>query len=250
MKTGIAVSIILLLGSIMIVRQHKNITSLREQNQSLSEMDREIASLRDQNLLLSNGNTDAHQLQNARAEHLELMKLRAQVSDLRRAGKTPKEIGAAIRATRSQIEAEKRGAELLWEQAMAKVDSEKTLPALSTLSSIVRELAKLNGEFPNSIEQANQWAQSTRFHSYFNVMMTNTSSDIIPLSAFEFLPRAEPLKFGEASPTLFLRERQPRHQPEGGWKRAYAFSDKQTVEIALSDGNFDAWEREHLTNKP
>jgi uncharacterized protein YoxC len=250
MKTGIAVSIILLLGSIMIVRQHKNITSLREQNQSLSEMDREIASLRKQNLLLSNGNVDTNQLQNARSEHVELMKLRGQVSDIRRIAKTPEEMRAAIQTIRSQIEVEKKGAELLWEQAKAKVDSEKMLPTLTTLSSIVRELAKLNGEFPNSIEQANQWAQSTRFHSYFNVMMTNTSADIVPLSAFEFLPRGEPLKFGEARPALFLREREPRRQPEGGWKRAYAYSDRNAVEVALPDGDFATWEREHLTSKP
>jgi len=250
MKTGIAVSIILLFGSIVIARQHKNIGSLRQQNQSLAELESEIAGLRNQNLLLSNGNVDTNQLQRARAEHVELMKLRAQVSEVRRAAKTPEEIGSAIQAIRSQIEVEKKGAELLWEQARAKVDSEKNVPALSTFSSIVRELAKLHGEFPNSIEQASQWAQSTRFQSYFDVMMTHTSPDIVPLSTFEFMSRAGSLKFGEARPSLYLRERQPRAQPEGGWKRAYAYSDKQTVEIALPDANFETWERDHLTNKP
>jgi hypothetical protein len=118
------------------------------------------------------------------------------------------------------------------------------------LNSVLIQIAKTKGEFPFSIEQAAQWAESTRFAQYFRLMMTNPPAETIGLGTFEILPRTQSIKFSAETPALYLRERISRPQPDGGFKRGYAYSDRSTVEIALPDGNYEPWESEHMTKKP
>lgn len=251
MKTAIIVSGIVLFGALLTAEWHTSIVSIRAQNAFLSNEVRQVARIQNQNRLLKGPPIDTNRLALLRGERVELMRLRSEVAEYRRAAaKTPKEVNTAIESDRLEAVAERRKADLLVQQETAKALSDKTIPLISTLTSIVRSIAKAKGEFPGSLEQANEWAQATKFAQFFKLMMTNSSPDIIPLTMFEFLPREEVMKFSEAGSKLLLRERQARAQPGGGWKRAYAYSDRKTIEVELPDGNFEAWEREHLTNKP
>jgi hypothetical protein len=251
MKTKIAVVLILIVGAATILQRHFTILTLREQNRSLLKKGSEVANLSNENLELKKRLVDSNEISAFRAERGSLMKLRSEASELRRSGaKSPQELAQEIRMANEQAETEQKKAALLESQENARLLSEKVMSSIGGLNSVLFQTAKTKGEFPFSIEQAAQWAESTRFAQYFTLMMTNPPAETIGLGAFEILPRTQSIKFSAETPALYLRERTPRPQPDGGFKRAYAYSDRKTVEIALPEGNYESWESEHLTKKP
>jgi hypothetical protein len=47
--------------------------------------------------------------------------------------------------------------------------------------------------------------------------------------------------------TILFRERQARRSPTGEWFKVYGFADGHTEIHSEPDGNFEAWERQHVT---
>jgi RNA polymerase sigma factor (sigma-70 family) len=67
----------------------------------------------------------------------------------------------------------------------------------------------------------------------------------VDLNTFEIIPQPTPLRFDWPEVAVF-RERTPRQTGDGKWVRVYGMVDGQAVEQTSEDGNFDAWEKQHL----
>jgi hypothetical protein len=48
--------------------------------------------------------------------------------------------------------------------------------------------------------------------------------------------------------TVVLREQQARQSPDGKWSKAYGFADGHSEIHVEADGNFEAWEKEHIVS--
>jgi hypothetical protein len=48
------------------------------------------------------------------------------------------------------------------------------------------------------------------------------------------------------SNTILMREREPHQTPNGTWKKVYGFADGSSRTVETPDGNFQAWEQEHM----
>jgi hypothetical protein len=71
-------------------------------------------------------------------------------------------------------------------------------------------------------------------------------SNISQTLAYDIIPHAQPAKTPEARFAI-LREREPRLQPNGTWKRAYGYSDGSAETVELPTRDFDRWESEQAT---
>ncbi len=50
----------------------------------------------------------------------------------------------------------------------------------------------------------------------------------------------------DPSKTVVLREKQAHQLPGGKWAKVYGFADGHSEVHKEADGNFDAWEKEHI----
>jgi hypothetical protein len=209
----------------------------------------------------NNVEPDAAELERLRAEHRELLRLRGEMSALRARGALSREnLEEKIREGRAETESAQRETELvLARQQAARVSKER----MSTLSSYVSWAtlgARLSGgTIPRSWEEVQQsidrpflpTAKQTperleRMRQHLRDWFTNTArNETHSLAAFEFISAGGSVDWETPEAgrgVLFLREREPRPQPNGGWARAYGFLNGE-VRQAISDSpDFTAWE--------
>lgn len=179
------------------------------------------------------------QIASLRAERAELMQLRAGLPKLRDQARSTNEFAAEIarlnaEATRHQVSARAIETAFVEEQrskavrgvldqfkvclAMVRVQPEVPLPR--SVTEVERLIAAGGGQAPVA---GNVWTNLGRSFPPFHVSR----------ESFEFLPNHSP---------LLLRERQPRHLPDGQWARYYLRTNLQTVQILQSTEDFTTWE--------
>jgi hypothetical protein len=49
---------------------------------------------------------------------------------------------------------------------------------------------------------------------------------------------------------IIFREQNPHQNPSGGWERIYVFADGRVETQYSDDGNFDAYEKQHMVPPP
>jgi hypothetical protein len=49
---------------------------------------------------------------------------------------------------------------------------------------------------------------------------------------------------------ILCREHTARQSPDGKWERIYGMADGSVVLQTSEDGNFDAWEKQHMVPPP
>jgi RNA polymerase sigma factor (sigma-70 family) len=147
----------------------------------------------------------------------ELLKLRGQVGVLRRQTNELAQVvqseTRALQARRLSQEAHHHAGNMV---AMARFYTEHYPDRPLTNLNQLKELPDIGG-LPGSLDM-------NQFELVSNPMSGNT------------LP----------PDVIVLRERTPRQTTDGKWARVYGMADGQAVEKISEDGNFEAWEKQHL----
>jgi RNA polymerase sigma factor (sigma-70 family) len=63
---------------------------------------------------------------------------------------------------------------------------------------------------------------------------------------FEILYQGPITNITSPALTVVMRQKQPRHNSSGRWSRTYGFADGHCEVASTPDGNYDAWEKQHI----
>ncbi len=213
---------------------------------------------------------DAAELARLREEHGELLRLRGEVTQLRRqpAGGGDTDLAQRLR------EVEARAADAEEALAPLKAASDATLKQILTqnagksLGLAARIYAKDHGGLlPTTFEQfsteiarlqADDKRERAAGKEEERIAMLAAGFQKVPkllmvdedaradeaLKAFEFFPHEQVISERDADKILF-REREPRRFLDGTWQRAYCFADGRPHTQSSPSGDFSGFEREH-----
>ena len=230
-KMGLVVAILTIGAAMLIVIQYEAQIKLRAENESLTQ---QLAQLKTDNEGLSNLAAQAKSPLPLSDDRLnELLKLRSEVGMLRRrtnelwklhapsAGATP---GHQQPAVDSQVEPEQASAEF-------KMNSAKQ----SVLGMIM--YANDNGkQFPTNFDQTTPYLGG------------DSSSVRSNLSQLEIVYQGSWTNIANPSSTIVVREKQAWQTSIGKWMKTYGFADGHSEIHTEPDGNFDAWEQQHMVS--
>lgn len=266
MKTFSLCVILVAVAAGMAWKRHSQVAELRRQNGELQQNVAEIRRIRNESAAFDSAAIDRNELQQLRADWLELMRLRAEVARLRQANqaKLP-EIRQEIESTQDQTaQAQQRGERLVADRAAQQI-SRLTGSTLSSLAYAILTVARANGgKLPGSFAEMEAMADAvarkdTREHLSHVMSETNSlptreaeltgSTFRVSARSFEFMPASRPSSMAEP-PALLLREILPRRLPDGRWARYYAFNNARIEEVALPDGTFSEWEEQQNRPQP
>ncbi|MCC6232636.1 MAG: hypothetical protein IT580_08325 [Verrucomicrobiales bacterium] len=197
-----------------------------------------------------------------RQDREELLRLRSEIVDLRRAAAEAAKALAAgenVESLRTQAAEAQREARLIRARMQAEDQARGVDQAMSTSAGLVIAVANARGgQIPPSWEQVGEWlttpwdAKSEPMRPIWLEMWKSMQEQKLNHHAFEILPTGRVVA-DAANPagvrTLLLRERTPRERPDGGWVRGYVFGDGQYEEVTAMDGRFESWEQSVLTER-
>lgn len=234
MKTKIAIATITtaVVVTPLAVQQSK-LKELREQNQTLQMVAAQLPDLEAENHRLNQVRAAAEELERRRREEEELARLRAEVARLRQKN-VEENVAlqerletARLAASRAKDEADYFEAPLKAETAQAKTTNFMKILGLTALNFAASHEDRL----------------PTTFEEIEDEMPDNISGGR-ELDDFEYVEHAGPISTDDPTRLLF-REKVPRQLPDGGWARAYAFTDGSVQNIVSEDGNFEDFESQY-----
>ena len=239
--------------------RYREAQNLRLQNEKLRQTLSDIQRLREANDRLAKVSVDPEELQQLLGEQGELMRLRADVGQLRRTeGLTVPELENRIQTTLAEAEAAAKKADLIQARRAAKERSAAVQNTLNGLIWTVRQVAEPNAQppfengatLPTSFEQLQaKLAQLPEdLRAVHARRLSSTNQFGISAQSFEFMPQDRILTTRDGS-VLLRRERTPRSLPDGGWVRAYGFVNGDVEQAFSKDGQFTKWEREHSAGR-
>jgi RNA polymerase sigma factor (sigma-70 family) len=236
-KLKLGLSVLLAAGAATaLVVQHQAQEQLRQQNALLQQQE---AQLQTEKADLS------HQLANVSdsskltdAQFNELLKLRGEVSVLRQqTGELAKlrdqnsQLQTAINNTQNQATAIST-ADKFRLQEWHTIDTMKYLGLSMNLYA-----SDHSDTFPTNFDQlAEELGDATN------------ATDRVPLDTFEFVNAG--LVSRNYPQAIMLRERAARQTPDGQWEREYGLTDGSVQTEYSKDGNFDAYEQQHMVPQP
>jgi myosin heavy subunit len=235
LKAGFIAAVLIALA-VLFYLQHQVQEKLHVENAALAQ---QLVQLQTDNESLSNqlaAAGDAKSLSDK--EHNELLKLRGEVGVLRR--KT-NELGKLQderqRLQRQTTVGQNQTTELSPEDRY-QLNQWHTVNALKQLGLAMVLYANDNN---------NQYA--TNFDQLKNVLggVTNFTGNI-GLDKFEFVNAG--LVNGSMPDKIIFREQTPRQNPQRGWERVYGLADGSVYTQYSEDGNFDAFEKQHMVSPP
>jgi RNA polymerase sigma factor (sigma-70 family) len=235
-KTQAAVFAALVLGvaAIPMWVQHRNQTSVLEENRALHEQMQRLAS---QNEQLSNQVSQAAATPAVEtAQQRELLKLRNQVSGLKRDladAQTQAKAQAARNVIAQQHTDEEEKAR---EVAIAKMNYSK-----NWMLAFFNYAQQNAGQIPTNFEAAASFA-SEGLTNGFN--LTPDQFEIVYTGTLDHNNVTNPQSL------IVIREKQAWQTADGGWARDYAFADGHTEIHKTQDGNFEPWEAQHMIPPP
>jgi hypothetical protein len=233
LKTGFIVAVLIALA-ILFFLQHQQQEKLRADNAALAL---QLAQMQTDNESLSNrlaSAGDANSLSDK--NHNELLKLRGEVGVLRRRAN---EIGK-LQEENQQLQQEAT----IGQNQTAKLSPEDqfrlnqfhTTDDLKELGLAMRVYAgDHNGQYATNIYQLkDELAGETLLTNFMN--------------KYEFVNAG---LVNESMPEkIIFREQNPSQNPDGGWERIYGFADGSVQTQYSEDGNFNAYENQHMVSPP
>lgn len=243
LKTGIATGLMIAGLGVTVTMQYQATRQLREENLALRRQSAEADKLRTENAQLNDSLAAANKKDvSAESNRLELLRLRGQVSGLKRqlsdaaarargsgGGKQAMMAGAGDQAP---AEAENEAAEEQKQLAFAKMNFTKRWMMAFMLYS-----QEHNDQFPTGFDAAAGHLPDTQGDG----KLPSVSTD-----QFEMVYQGSITNVAKPASTIVIREREPYRTPDGGWVKAYGFADGHSEIHKADDGNFTAWEQEHM----
>ena len=237
LRLAMAVALVIASVAIPVVLWRSTRFRLQEAKELSAKAADEVAQLTEDNQRLSNLVGEAKQALSTE-EGQELLRLRSEIGRLRgemreadklreenQRLKMPSPAMAALQAPRSA----------------AELETELSMQTIDAMKDLCRELPAALQKFLN--DHGNQPQSLPELRNYFPMV---NGRKIPGLYTFTFV-RDEGPKPGDL---LILREEGARGKLDGTMARVYGFRDGSAVEVSTSDGNFDLWEKQHLSPSP
>ena len=222
LKIGIISAVVIASVVTSLLLQHQARARLREQDDSLHQQRGRLAALQAENERLaslaqgtSRSGNQLEELQRLRAEAAALQQQTSTVAKLREENRQLQRS-----ASNPQTEAE----------AIAKMNfSKQWMLALFLYSSEHQD------QVPTDFDQAKAFLPKE------SQLETNVTTD-----QFEIAYQGALTSIKNPSTAVVVREKQAHQMPTGNWVKAYGFGDGHAELHSEADGNFDAWEKEHI----
>ena len=215
-----------------LVVQHQTQQKQRADNESLTQ---QLAQLKTDNESLSNRLVTAGDSKSLTDKQLnELLKLRGEVGTLKNQLATAAKIQAQ---TTVHVDRANQPADLLEQQK--RTIQAKAGDAHIYLSAFMDYADSHNGQFPTNWDQIRD--------KYNNAPGLTGTND------FEIVYQG-PLNWNtlgtNLESTILIREYLAWPTYDGKWGKVYGFANGSSEPIILSDGNFTAWEQQHIVSSP
>jgi RNA polymerase sigma factor (sigma-70 family) len=231
LKLGISALVVAGAAATLVI-QHQAQTKLREENQSLRQ---QMDQLQVENERLSNSVAQANSSSSRPDDQLtELLRLRGEVRLLRqRTNELGKLQAAQTNRTKNQQQSEAAmTAEKQQAFAIMKMNSSKQ----AALAMIM--YAQDNHEqFPTNFDQA------------INYLGGNSNPAISNFTQIDIVYQGVWTNIASPATTIIARDNQAWAY-DGKWAKSYAFGDGHCEIHSEPDGNFDAWEQQHMVSPP
>ena len=189
-------------------------------------------------------NIDPEEWVQLRADKLALMKMRSEISELRRfTNVSPEQAQQQLKQTRSELASAQKGLEEISAKKKAYLFGKLATSAFTEANhGLYLFLTGDDKKLPQSSDDLLDKIRALPdYNPYRNQLLAliNPTNDFGIPNFIEVLPSRS---LANNKGSLCLRERQPRQLADGRWARYYGFSDGQLKEIILPDQAFDAWE--------
>ncbi|HKW31064.1 MAG TPA: sigma-70 family RNA polymerase sigma factor [Verrucomicrobiae bacterium] len=239
LKLGIGALIVAGAATALVI-QHQTQTELRMENESLRQ---QLVKLQTDNQSLSNrfASSDGSQtLSNNQSN--ELLKLRGEVGVLRQQTKDMTHLKTELAAAQNKVS---ELTEVQFKRRQSDMQS-----AINQMMGFVGLYAQFHNEqYPTNIDQVSGVAGDYPGDPAPNIKWPGD----IGFDAIEFLGSLAGLRTTDAlqmHDKIIIREKTPRQTPDGKWERIYGFADQHTEIHISDDGNFDAFEQQHMISPP
>ncbi|MBU6399556.1 MAG: sigma-70 family RNA polymerase sigma factor [Verrucomicrobia bacterium] len=231
-KTGILGALALVAVATPLTLQHRGLEKLRAANRELQAQADRLPALIAENQRLANQATNAAPPL-AEAQMRELVKLRGEVGRLRREVSRAEQAKAKSRPPQA---APAQGSEETPQSpedaqrltAMAKMGDAKLLMLGYLLYG-----QKHQEQAPSSLDQVMPY-------------LAEAGRTVTGTNQFELVYQGAWNAITNPASTIVVREPQAWQTLDGSWARAYGFADGHSEVHTAPDGNFDAWEKQHL----
>jgi len=230
-KLKIALGAIVVAGvATAVLLEHQALTRLRQQNLALQQQVEQLTRQAAERQLRARLNAPAGKPAPLRDRQLgELNRLRGELSAL------PRQTSqiASLQAENTQLRAatgepEDQAEAEFKEQTIERMNHQK-----QWLLSFHMYANDHNDQFPATFEQA---AGAQHTESLLDFATNN----------FEIAYQGAVKGLTNPGETIVFREKQARRSPKGDWIKVYGFADGHVETHAEPDGNFEAWEKQHI----
>jgi RNA polymerase sigma factor (sigma-70 family) len=238
-KTAIAGVLVLGGACTALWVEHKETLHARQQNRALEEQNEQLQA---DNQKLSNdvARTLAEAPGKSSEQERELLRLRNQVSALKRQAAEIAKLQAKQSATKAQQSEEDQTSPA--EEAEKQLSYAKLNYTKGWVLAFMLYSAKNQDQLPANFEQAAPYFPSE--------LATNAAADFVKYGLtndqFEIVYQGSMKELSAPQSTIVLREKQAWPTSHGTWARGYAFADGHSEIHAAADGNFAPWEAQHM----
>ncbi|MDR3458029.1 MAG: sigma-70 family RNA polymerase sigma factor [Verrucomicrobiae bacterium] len=223
-----------------LVLQHQAQSQLRTDNVALTQ---QLAQLKSDNDTLSNrlaSPGDSQKLPDGQLA--ELLKLRGEVGTLRQQvsqyKKASEEQAQNEQRLGQQLSTIKAETDLARAKAQFKVNELRTINNMKQIGLAFRIFAGDHADQPpTNIDQVD--------FGYYG----QTNLLLFAQNEIELLNTTVPNLYNYPN-AIEMRERTPRQDPDGRWKRTYGLANGSVQEAASADGNFEEWEKRNTQTPP
>ncbi len=226
LKIGIVSAVVVATVVTPLVLQHQARARLREQDDSLRQQQNQLAALQAENERLSSLAAGTSLFSNAPED---LGRLRAEAAALQPQASAVAKLRAENRRLQGSA-AQPQTPLQLREEAVSKMNFSKQWMLAFILYS-----SEHQNQVPADFEQARTFLPKEALSE------TNLTTD-----QFEITYQGTLTSIKNPGQVVILREKQAHQMPGGNWVKAYGFGDGHSEIHSEADGNFDAWEKQHI----
>lgn len=238
LQAGAVAVLVIAAASIPIMWQRQQNKRLEVENAALQKQAAEATQLRGENQRLSNALKSSTGL--SQADLRDLMRLRAQATAMSQVEQN----NAQLKAERDQLKSQLSLVSRVTGTPPIQTPEEAT--RLAKISYVkqwglaLMMFAEDNGNrLPTNLTAAVSFLNT-------NAMHASAAPFGIQDDQFELVYQGSLTQVKNAGDAILMKEKAPTQRADGQWEKVYLFCDAHVEVQVTTDGNFDAWEKEHM----